>query len=311
MNDSGTLPKETLSALRFMLPPLLTLILGKLLFELLAFHFPDLNDYLQDSIEPLGQQFPPEILFRESRARLLWLSSVIVYFIIYAGFFAFIWQTMARTLNRKGLLLYLGIAAIYLGAETGYMLGVADAASSPLRTIFSFTYDTLMAAGIYSPGELAVIAMVMDSINLIAFVVAPLAMLAGCSIMQERFAASMPSLDALRIKSRHLKDLLTGASAIMVTGILFMKIWLSWPLGFVSDAQLLAQLEAVTVTIAQYWGITYSLTIAALYLSSAITLSNQAREVIMAGNDADLKKTLSSGCATTNCCPPPRRNCRN
>ncbi|WP_419621833.1 SOS response-associated peptidase, partial [Thiolapillus sp.] len=58
-------------------------ILGKLLFELLAFHFPDLNDYLQDSIEPLGQQFPPEILFRESRARLLWLSSVIVYFIIY------------------------------------------------------------------------------------------------------------------------------------------------------------------------------------------------------------------------------------
>ncbi len=83
MNDSGTLPKETLSALRFMLPPLLTLILGKLLFELLAFHFPDLNDYLQDSIEPLGQQFPPEILFRESRARLLWLSSVIVYFIIY------------------------------------------------------------------------------------------------------------------------------------------------------------------------------------------------------------------------------------
>ena len=211
----------------------------------------------------------------------------------------------------QGLLLYLGIAAIYLGVETGYMLGVADAASSPLRTIFSFTYDTLMAAGIYSPGELAVIAMVLDSINLIAFVVAPLAMLAGCSIMQERFAASMPPLDALRIKSRHLKDLLTGASAIMVTGILFMKIWLSWPLGFICDAQLLAQLEAVTVTIAQYWGITYSLTIAALYLSSAITLSNQAREVIMAGNDADLKKTLSSGCATTNCCPPPRRNCRN
>ncbi len=305
MTNKGTLAKETLHTLRYMAAPFFTLILGKLLFELLAFEFPSLHSHLLGSIAALEQNPPQAILFSEFKARLLWLTSVIVYLIIYTGFFAFIWQTMTRTLNSKGLLLYLGITAFSVLVEIVYLQGIVDAATSPLRAIFEFTYNTLIVSGIYSRNELTVIAAVLDFINLFAFVIAPLTILTGCSIMQERADPEMPELDTLRMRSRHLKDLLTGASAIMVTGIIFMKVWLSWPLSFIIEAALHGQLETITLTIAQYWGITYTLTIVALYLPPAIALSNQARAVIMAGNDADLKKNPEKWLSDNKLLPSP------
>lgn len=305
MTDKGVLSKETLHALRFMIAPFFTLILGKLLFELLAFEFPALHGDLLDSIAALKQNPQQAILFSEFRARLLWLTSVIVYLIIYAGFFVLIWQTMRRTLNNKGLWLYWSISAFSVLVEIGYLQGIADASSSPLRAIFEFTFNTLTVSGIYSSSELTAIAAVLDIINLFAFVIAPLTIMTGCSIMQESVDPEIPELHALRLRSRHLKDLLTGASAIMVTGIIFMKVWLGWPLSFVTDTALQGHLEEITASIAQYWGITYTLTIVALYLPPAITLSNQARAVIITGDDAELKKNPEKWLSENKLLPSP------
>ena len=56
-----------------------------------------------------------------------------------------------------------------------------------------------------------------------------------------------------------------------------MQLWLSWPLSLTTDFAGRNGLRQVISTIIQYWGICYSLTIAALYLPIATYLRNKAR----------------------------------
>lgn len=289
MNQKFTFSQQNLNGLIFLVPPILTLFLGKLLFELFAFNFSELNQAIVQNISQLSQDSTIDITFKEMKARLLWVSSVIVYFFVCSGFIVFIWHMITRHLTPKKRLLYFALAAIFLTLEIGYILFFADSENSPLLAIFRFTYNTLAASNIYTLQELTHIETTLTIINFIAIIVTPLGILTGCCIMQQNPGPSIPELLHLSSQAKHLKDLILGGSAVMVIGLIHMKLWLSWPLSFISDPGLLDQLEVISVTISQYWGITYSLIIAAMYLPAAFYLSEKARNVISHSNNDALK----------------------
>lgn len=282
--------KESLSGLRFVIPPFCALILGKVLFELLAFGFPELNQTVVENISDYDQKSVSEVSYSELKSRLLWITSVAVYFFVCIGFAAFIWQTMARIVSGTTLLLYIGIVLFSVILEILYLLLIADSSTSPLLAIFGFTFNSLTNSGVYSASQLLIIKNVMDIVNLIALIVAPLGIVTGGCIMMKNSNVSDLQLSHLRDQSRHMKELLTGGSAVMVIGIIHMKLWLHWPIYFIGNPKLHEDLELITSTVCQYWGVAYTLTMVALYLPSALYLSEQARIVIMASDDEETRK---------------------
>lgn len=280
----------SLRGFRFLLPPLLTLFLGKLLFELFVFNFSELNELLINDISGLDHKTTLDIKYSEIKARLLWATSVFCYLFICAGFAAFIWHTLSRILTARKLLFFIGIAAFFSITEIAYLILVADRSTSPLLAIFGFTYNALVESGVYTNQQVFHIQNTLNVVNLIAILVTPYGIMTGCCIMQQSPDPALSELDFLHTQSKHLKDLLIGGSAVMVIGLIHMKLWLSWPLCFVTDDELLKHLDAITLTISQYWGVTYTLIIAALYMPAAIYLSEKARNLIILGDNEELKK---------------------
>lgn len=252
MKYLNPVPKHMLFALRFSIPPLLTLVLGKVLFELLAFNIFDLNQYLIRN-SPATHDINTPVKLSEIKARLLWITSVMVYFFINAGFGVFLWNTFRRSITKATLWSFILIAATLSAVETIYLLNV-DPSESPLASIFSFTFDSLSGSGLYTAHELLNIHFIVDVINLVAFIVAPFSIMAGGCIMHEMPINARMDLKYLLAQSRRLKKLVIGGSAIMVIGVIHMQLWLNWPLTFIDASKETVLLESITQAVCQYGG---------------------------------------------------------
>ena len=79
----------------------------------------------------------------------------------------------------------------------------------------------------------------------------------------------------------------------MIIGIIHILLWLNWPLTFVEEAEEIAQLRSITLTICQYWGVSYSLIIAGIYLPAASYLSDQAKLALLQGSNKKLRRKPS------------------
>lgn len=93
MKFSQLIPEYILFALRFFLPPFLTFLLGKVLFEILAFDFINFNQTLIEHSYP-ADKVPVIISLNEIKARLMWLTSVIVYLFVISSFVVFAWTIL-------------------------------------------------------------------------------------------------------------------------------------------------------------------------------------------------------------------------
>lgn len=285
------IPEHVFFALRFFLAPFFTLILAKTLFELLAFNFLDLNQVLIQQVSGV-QEISGVIQTNEIKARLLWATSVMVYFFIMIGFGAFIWNLLKSSETKLTLLIFVIIASAISVVETSYLLNV-ESAESPIASIFRFTFDALSGSGLFTANQLFIVHTTLDIINLIGFLVVPFGIVAGCCIMHEIPLTSHKDAEYFLGRSVQLKKLITGGSAVMVIGVIHMQLWLNWPLAFLGGAEDIIQLKSITLLICQYWGVSYSLIIAALYVPSVSYLSNQAKLALQQGSDREQRKDPS------------------
>lgn len=270
--------RDILFSLRFSLAPFGLLLLGKIFFELLAFRFPELNQSLIQSFSEM-KEHSLSVSFQEAKARILWLTSVILYFFVCSAFIAFIWNTLKKSLTKSSIAVLISIVAFYSVSEIAY-LHQTVVNESPLVTLFRFTFDSLQASKQYSLNELSRISLTLSIINFVAIIIAPLGIVTGCCIMHGCIPHNKVGLESLLKKSKYIKELLVGGSAVMVIGILHMQLWLNWPVIFVADDTARQQMETVTLAVSQYWGVIYTLTMAAIYIPSAFSLSEQARELV-------------------------------
>lgn len=292
MKYSQFFPENIFFTLRFFLPAFLTLILAKTLFELLAFNYLDFNQILiQKTFLPLDSKGQIATQLNEFKARLMWATSAMVYFFIIAGFGGVLWNILKKA-STKSVLLFIVIASTITAVETGYLLSV-DASASPIASIFSFTFSALSDSARYTATQLLIIHSTLDAINLLSFLVTPFGILAVCCIMHEIPLTLHKDAKYYLGRSELLKKVITGGSAVMVIGIIHMQLWLNWPLSFVGESKEIVQLKSVTLLICQYWGASYSLIIAAVYLPAASYLSDQATQTLLQGNDETLKHNPS------------------
>lgn len=291
MKCSQLIPEHAFFALRFFIPSFLTLILAKILFELLAFNFLDLNQALIQH-GSVVDKIPAAVKLNEIKARLLWVTSVMVYFFIMVGFGSFIWNILRNSITKSTLLFFIVIASTISAIETSYLLNV-ESSKSPLASIFSFTFDALSGSGIFTSNQLIIVHTTLDAINLIGFLVVPFGLMAGCCIMHEIPFIAHKKPEYFLGRSEQLKKLINGGSAVMIIGVIHMQLWLNWPLTFVEETKEIVQLKSVTLSICQYWGVSYSLIIAAVYFPAASYLSDQAKLAILQGSDEELKQDPS------------------
>lgn len=189
-------------------------------------------------------------------------------------------------------MIFILIAATITAVEIIYFINV-ESSESPLASIFSFTFDSLSSSKLFTTNELFIIHTTLDVVNFIAFVVVPFVIMAGCCSMRQIPMTTLIGPEYILYQSGQLKKLVTGASAIMVIGIIHMQLWLNWPLTFIEKSQETALLESINLAVCQYWGVTYTLSIAALYLPTANYLSDQAKITIENGKDEKLKQDPS------------------
>lgn len=230
-----------------------------------------------------------KLTLSEFKARLLWLTSVLAYFFIMSGFGVFIWHTLKNAFSKSTFWVFIVIASTITAVETIYLVSV-DSQHSPIASIFKFTFDTLYTSGLYTSTQLAIISATVDIINFLSFLVVPFGIIAGCCIMHKVPINLHKGTAYFLERSRQLKKLTAGASAVLVIGIIHMQLWLNWPLALQEQTENIANLRSILLSICQYWGISYTLIITALYLPAAAYLGAQARLELLEEGDAEQKK---------------------
>ncbi len=281
------------TSFRFAILPLLTILLGKFLFEILAFDFPQLSTQVSHYVVAKSTTSTSLEMLQESKARLLWTSSALVYFFVNSCFFIFLWHTFNKVFHSKKCLLVF-IASFLSIIEIIFLFSI-DSFSSPLHYIFFFSFDALTTSKLYSHEQLTFIYYILSLINFIAITVVPFSVITACGIVLQK----PTNIAQINKQFVLLKDFINGSSAVMIAGIIHMQLWLSWPLSFIIDSSHINELENFISTIIQYWGICYSLTIAALYLPIAAYLRNKEEELALTTEQISTK-TPQYGQSTKN-----------
>lgn len=125
--------------------------------------------------------------------------------------------------------------------------------------VFGFSYDNLRQAGPQRIGEqlLRYVMVVVSVVNVQALIVPVVALLAACSTLAPPVSGQPPDPTFYASQMKRLKDVLTAASAILVSGILHMGAWLRWPAALFlarrAEALLLDSTPHVTVPEPEQW----------------------------------------------------------
>jgi hypothetical protein len=292
MKPSQLIPEHIGFALRFFFPPLITFILGNVLFECLAFNLLKLNQTLIFQL-PDVNSMSSEIKLYEIKARLLWATSVMLYFFIIIRFAVFIWSTFNTCATKLTILFFTLLASSLFLIEAYYLTHISPS-KSPIASIFHLTFTTLSTSGLFTSVQLSTLENTLNILNLTALLTVPFGITAGCCIMHHIPFTQRKEPEYFLNRSTQLKELMTLSSAVMVIGIIHMQLWLSWPLSLVPQSKEITQLSAIILVICQYWGVFYSLVIASLYYPSANYLSQQAKIALLQSDNQTLRENPST-----------------
>lgn len=215
-------------------------------------------------------------LFVEGRSRLLWLSSVLLYYILAIAVIVTCILVLQRSLTSKGFKQALVLCAVLSCVEIGH-LAYAASDGTALGAIFRFTFESLQNSHFYKPLELARIKGMVYIVNLLS-AIAPfaIALAAAASLTPMVVADPRQYLQRLSDRSHQLKTIVNLGSALLVAGVLHMQAWLRWPVVFVDDAKLANAMNDWSLALTTFIGSVFSLMIACVYICCAKVLAKRA-----------------------------------
>lgn len=273
--------------LLLMIPSLFILFLAISLFEfgsnITVENFHTLTHRLMQpasvaSTKPLD----PSQFLVELKSRYIWLTTVVVALV--AGLYALvscgviIYQAHPRP--RLIVVIALGIFLASLGLAFIWAL---DETHALYRAVFGFSYDNLRQAGRQRVSEdlLRYAMVVVSIINVQAMVVPIVTLLAACSTLASPVSGVQPDPAFWSLQMRRLKEVLSAASAILVSGVLHMGAWLRWPAALVADSKAHEALLGAALAITLFWGVTFTLMLVSTYLPAAILLARRAQALLL------------------------------
>jgi hypothetical protein len=159
------------------------------------------------------------------------------------------------------------------------------------RAVFSFSYENLRQAGPQriSKDLLHYTMTVVSIVNVQAILVPVVALLAACSTLAPPNRGQCPDPEFYALQMKRLKEVLTAASAILVSGILHMGAWLRWPAALVAEKQAQDAILGAALAITLFWGVTFTLMLVSTYLPAALLLAKRAQVLLQ---DVSVKESV-------------------
>jgi hypothetical protein len=126
-----------------------------------------------------------------------------------------------------------------------------------------------------------VVVSVVNVHNVQSMIVPVVALLAACSTLAPPISGLSPDPKFYASQMKRLKEVLTAASAILVSGILHMGAWLRWPAALVADRAGQEAVLGTALAITLFWGVTFTLMLVATYLLAALILAKRAEALLL------------------------------
>lgn len=295
MTPPAASPTSDYRFLLLIIPSLCILFLAVGLFEfssnITVDNFHHLTSRLMHpTAEPSEQGFDPTHFLVEVKARYIWLTTVVVALV--AGVYAFIMCAgiIYQSHPRPRLLAVTAVGICFAAIGVAFVWAL-DETHALYRAVFSFSYDNLRQAGPQRiSGELLRYTMTVVSIvNVQAMAVPVVALLAACSTLAPPANGGRLNPEFCALQMKRLKEVLTAASAILVSGILHMGAWLRWPAALVPGKEAQEAVLGAALAIALFWGVTFTLMLVSTYLPAARLLAKRAQALLQ---DGSLKESV-------------------
>lgn len=264
------------AALKLAIAPIVIMFLSHLVFDQLGF---GINGLLVDSQKYLCQTTIPTLNFSDTKARLVWATTALFYYVILLSISFLSIRLIVRNLSDKGRKIYTAVAVVLILLALSHLL-FSGYSRNNFSTIYFYTFDALNKCTLYGSQQLNTIKVFIFGINVLSAIAPVLILLGGCSVFASEKDIADESVTALKNKMVQLKMCVNGASALMVAGVLHMFTWLRWPGFLITDTVLSSHSLDLAEKIAVYWGTTFSLLIAALYISGVSYLSGRTAALL-------------------------------
>lgn len=236
---------------------------------------------------PVPDKVPLEgnTLLLEIRARYFWLASALLNIgvPVYVSIIGAIIITQCHE-NRR--LWFIWIFTVVLCVlNLGVLKYTAESQGAMYRLIYGVTTWALSHSGRISPELLHSVEHIIALVNICAYIAPVIVTMAFCSAVappiQEESSLNC-DLSLLSSRMRFLKASLKLAAALLVVGILHMNAWLQWPTALIQaqDDTLRLNYSRAALSIAVYWGATFTLMLFLTYGPAATYLSLQARKIV-------------------------------
>jgi hypothetical protein len=251
--------------------PLSVYVLASVIFELGGFGLTGLGQKMAAALGS-SQDITAVSMFAESRARLLWMATILLYYLLAAAVIALAFFSLRRSLSPRGFK-FVSVIGGVLALITLGQLVYSVWNETALGAIYRFTFESLQNSHRFLASELARVKAMVTIVNVIAAIVPFAIMLAGCSTLAP-LAGTDPSNQLRHIEGqmRRLKMVVNIGSAMLVAGVLHMLAWLRWPIVFLGDPDLANQINDWSLALTIYWGAVFSLMIVTLYTLCSLVL---------------------------------------
>ena len=263
-----------LRALAFAIPPLVVLIISQLVIDLVGLDSIAVLEHLRIEVESATLADP----LRAASARLDWSAGLLLFYVIAAAVLVYSILLLQRDLSRSGRIVYVLLACVFISVFLAHAL-ISGESRNAFSLLFYFSRDALSVCRCMSADDLDAVENAVNILNLLAVVVPPIALLAGCVTIVPPLGSNRDQLAGLASNMVRLKIVLAGGSALLVAGLLHQIVWHRWPAALVGapdDAVVLAFASSLAI----YWGVSYSLLAVTFFLPPAALMRRRALAIL-------------------------------
>ena len=259
-------------------PPLLVSVLAQGLFELTGFDIVGLGEAVAAQLGAPGSRALPAAL-AESETRVLWSLTLLLNLGSAITLTAVAVMILCRSVSERGLRLFVPTTVVLIVLGLASFVYAAQA-QTPISGLFTFTYGSLEATGLFGGFFLGAVKFFVVLLNVLSIVAPVSALMAACSTLAPPRDGGPGDVAFLGGQARFLKTLVVLGSVYMVAGVLHLGVWLSWPATFVGDAELAGQIRSYARSMSIYWGGAFTVLIAAFYVPALVVLRRRAEAAI-------------------------------
>jgi hypothetical protein len=270
-----------LTALRFLSLPVIVFVLASLIFEFVAF---DIGELIIAVRNAMGQGDSVVRAFQEAQARLLWGTTVFIFYPTFIAVIIFNFRMFRKSLTARYQMILAAVIVVIVLLFLGHFIYSAQVRNN-FSNIFFFTFETLMASNLYTSIQMLSIKSLVSGINILAVLVPTIVVITGCCVLIQESSSSMSELKLLEAQMGRLKMIISSASMLIVAGVLHMIAWLRWPSVLIYDDQISRNVANFSDALGLYWGATFSLLLAVLYVPAALNIQQHARLIISENPD--------------------------